>query len=156
MIAEQLGLNFQNISLSPITLKDTDNIEHTFSFQTRLLGYQVIIEAKEHLDDDKQGYEFSVIGNIDDDLFDVFKILFERIRRALSQKHIEPCDLIDNRITNQDTVRAYITCNSEGDRERPMLVIDGKEIQWHEFGEMLSVYEGFNFKLEIFDKTEER
>ena len=31
-----------------------------------------------------------------------------------------------------------------------------KEIEWYEFGKMLSSYEGFNFKLEIFDKTEEK
>jgi hypothetical protein len=37
-----------------------------------------------------------------------------------------------------------------------MLVIDGKEIEWIEFGKMLSTYEGFNFKLDIFDKTEEK
>ena len=155
-MAEQFGLDFQNVSLSPITLKDTDNLAHTFFFQTRLIGYQVIIEARENLNDDKQGYEFSVLGNVEDDLFDVFKILFEKIKRALTQKHIEPCHLIDYKITSQDTVRGYITCNNEGDRERPLLVIDGKEIDWHTFGEMLSSYEGFNFELDIFDKTEER
>jgi hypothetical protein len=104
-MAEQLGLDFQNISLSPVTLKDTDNLPHTFFFQTRLLGYKVIIETKEHLNDDKQVYEFSVLGNVDDDLFDLFKILFEKIRRALSQKHIEPCHINQYRMTHPDTVR---------------------------------------------------
>jgi len=32
-------------------------------------------------------------------------------------------------------------------------VIDGKGIDWYELGRMLSAYEGFNFKLDIFDKT---
>jgi len=30
-----------------------------------------------------------------------------------------------------------------------------KEIKWDEFGRMLMTYEGFNFKLEIFDKSDE-
>jgi hypothetical protein len=34
-------------------------------------------------------------------------------------------------------------------------VIDGKKIKWDEFGRMLMTYEGFNFKLEIFDKSDE-
>jgi len=156
MMAESLGIDFDNISFNPITLKDSDEVEHTFIFQTRLLGYQVIIEAKELRDDDSEGYQFSVLGDVDDDLFNLFKVLFERIRRALSQKHIEASDLTQYRITDQDIVRGYITCSSEGDREHPLIVIDGKEIEWHEFGRMLSTYEGFNFKLDIFDKTEEK
>jgi len=156
MMAECLGIEFDNVSFNPITLKDTDEIEHTFIFQARLIGYQVIIEAKEQLDDDSQAYQFSVLGDVDDDLFDLFKVLFERMRRALSQKHIEPCDLTPYRITDQDIVRGYISSGNEGDIGIPMVVIDGKEIEWHEFGRMLSSYEGFNFKLEIFDKTEEK
>jgi len=157
MMAEHLGIDFENIIFSPVTLKDTDNAEHTFHFHTRLIGYQVIIEAKEPLNNDKQGYEFAVLGDAEeDDLFDLFKTLFERIRRTLRKKHIQPCQIKKYRITDQDTTRGYITGNREGDRERPLLVIDGKEIEWHEFGQMLSTYEGFNFKLDIFDKTEEK
>ena len=158
MIAEHLGIDFENVTFSPVTLKDTDNAEHTFHFQTRLIGYQVIVEAKEHLDnDDKQGYEFAVLGDVEEeDLFDLFKTLFERIRRALSKKHIEPADLTKYIMTSQDTARGYITSGNDGPNENPLLVIDGKEIEWHEFGKMLSIYEGFNFKLEIFDKTEEK
>jgi len=64
----------------------------------------------------------------EDDLFDFFKTLFERIRRTLRQKHIEPCQLNNYRITDQDTVRGHITCDREESERRPLLVIDGKEI----------------------------
>ena len=156
MMAEHFGIGFENITFNPITLKDSDEVEHSFNFQTRLIGYQVIIEAKEQLSNDDEGYHFSVLGDADDDLFDLFKVLFERMRRALRKKHIQPCQINKYRITDQDTARGYIMGNREGDRGRPLLVIDGKEIEWHEFGRMLSTYEGFNFKLEIFDKTEEK
>lgn len=36
-----------------------------------------------------------------------------------------------------------------------MVVIDGKEISWADFGEALMIYEGFNFKMQIFDRSEE-
>jgi hypothetical protein len=37
----------------------------------------------------------------------------------------------------------------------PLLVIDGREITWEEFGRMLMTFEGFQFKLEICDRSEE-
>ncbi len=37
-----------------------------------------------------------------------------------------------------------------------MLVIDGEPISWKRFGQMLMTYEGFSFKLEVYDKSEER
>jgi len=37
----------------------------------------------------------------------------------------------------------------------PLLVVDGREVSWHEFGRMLMTYEGWNFKLDIFDSNEE-
>jgi hypothetical protein len=37
----------------------------------------------------------------------------------------------------------------------PLIVIDGREIRWDEFERMLMTYEGFHFKLEIFDRSEE-
>jgi hypothetical protein len=36
-----------------------------------------------------------------------------------------------------------------------MIVIDGKGISWKEFGEMLMIYDGGNFKLQIFDPSDE-
>ena len=156
MMAERFGIEFDNVAFIPISLKDSDGINHTFHFRTKLLGDRVIIDAIERFNDDKQGYEFSVLGDADEDLFDLFKILFERIRRALQQKHIEPGDLTLYRITQKDTVRGYITSDMNADTKKPLLVIDGKEIRWGEFGKMLSIFEGFNFKLEIFDKTEEK
>lgn len=59
-------------------------------------------------------------------------------------------------ITRDDVVRGYISWDDDTNGQLPLLVIDGKELSWHEFGRMLMTFEGFNFKLEIFDETEER
>jgi hypothetical protein len=37
----------------------------------------------------------------------------------------------------------------------PLLVIDGCEISWEQFGRMLMSYEGWQFKLDIRDRSEE-
>jgi hypothetical protein len=36
-----------------------------------------------------------------------------------------------------------------------MLVIDGRQVTWEQFGRMLMTFEGWQFKLEIKDPTEE-
>jgi hypothetical protein len=36
-----------------------------------------------------------------------------------------------------------------------MVIIDGKEISWEDFGQTLMTYEGFNFKFQIFDRSDE-
>ena len=57
-----------------------------------------------------------------------------------------------------NVVRARIDSDLESYEDYghpPLIVIDGKEIRWDEFGRMLMTYEGFNFKLEIFDRSEE-
>jgi hypothetical protein len=38
----------------------------------------------------------------------------------------------------------------------PKLVIDGKSVSWEKFGRILMTYEGWHFKMEIYDGTEER
>jgi len=37
----------------------------------------------------------------------------------------------------------------------PLIVVDGKEITWKEFGRMLMTFEGGNFKIQMFDPYDE-
>jgi hypothetical protein len=37
----------------------------------------------------------------------------------------------------------------------PLLVIDGREVSWDEMGRMLMSFEGWQFRLEIRDRSEE-
>ena len=38
----------------------------------------------------------------------------------------------------------------------PLLIIDGKPVTWQELGRMVAPNAGFCFKLETFDRSEER
>lgn len=40
-------------------------------------------------------------------------------------------------------------------RYRPIMVVDGKEITWEDFGRLLTGYEGWQFKFDIRDPSEE-
>ncbi len=95
------------------------------------------------------------MGDAEDDLIGLFTKLIDRVKRQVSMKHIEIDDSYGYVINDNDTVRGYITDDPEIDLF-PCVVIDGKELSWEEFGRMVMVYNGFNFKMEIFDKTEER
>ena len=155
-ISKAIGLNFDHLSFHPVVLPDTDGVNHTFHFQTRLFGDKVHIQALEIIKGGPKGYKFSVHGEAEDDLFGLFEKLVNRMRRELERRHIEASDLTRYRITNEDVVRGHITRDNDIDGAVPCLVIDGKELSWDEFGIMMMAYEGFHFKLEIFEGTEER
>ena len=157
MMADCLNIDFETITFDDIDLEDGNGVKHRFSFYTHIAGDNVGMEAIEQKDDESQGYQFYVISDVEEDLLILYKKLYERMKRGLSQKHLEESDNNPYRFTDRDTVRGYVAYDpNKGEDDIPMVVIDGKEITWLEFGKMVSSYEGFNFKLEIFDKTEEK
>ena len=158
-MAEYSGTDFDHVDFEPIILKDNQGVEHEFHFAIRHLGDRVGIDSFEIKDGHRGGYEFSLIGDIDKEIFDLFVKLFERMRRGLNRNHLE-WDSITNswQISKDDVVRARISSDLESDDyygHPPLIVIDGKEFRWDEFGRMLMTYEGFHFKLEIFDRSDE-
>lgn len=148
-------LDFQHPDFQPIILKDVDGTPHEFHFRTRIIGTGVSIEALEIRDGEPQCYEFQILAGLEADPLELFGRLFERIRKALAIKHIET-GKYGLQITDENMVRGRITCDDENDGRVPLLVIDGKSVSWEEFGRMLMTYEGWNFKMEIFDRSEMR
>ena len=99
------------------------------------------------------GYEFQLVGDAEGDLFILLGKLIQRIRKAFSVRHIKDGDyglqVVD------ETVRGRIEWDDEEDGRVPLMVVDGREISWEEFGQMLMSHEGWQFKLEIFDRSDE-
>jgi hypothetical protein len=149
------GVNFDHLSFHPVVLQDKDEENHTFHFQTHLISEKVNIRALEIKNNEPKGYEFLIYGDAEDDLFGLFSRLVDHIRCELGRKHIEVGDLTRYEITKEGIVRGHILWDDDTDGELPCLVIDGKELSWHEFGRMLTSYEGQNFKLKIFEGIEE-
>ncbi len=52
-------------------------------------------------------------------------------------------------------VRGRISWDDNEDGRLPKLVIDGKEISWDQIGCMMAGFEGWQFRLEIKDRSEE-
>ena len=144
---------FTHVSFEPVTLAGCDGDSHEFHFQTRLFGDGVSLDAFELRDGYRDGYQFQVIGDPEMDLWALFGRLMEKIRRALSVKHVVSGDY-GLQIADR-TVRGRIEWNSECEGRVPLVVVDGRELPWDDLGRMLMTFEGWQFRLEIRDMSEE-
>ncbi|WP_343674146.1 DUF7686 domain-containing protein [Paraburkholderia heleia] len=151
-IAASSGLtDFENARLDPIRMIDCYGESHQFHFQLRLLGDRLAVDAFELRGELRAGYRFQLIGEADDDVFVLLGRLVEKMRRALSVRHI---DFRERRIIDS-TVRGHIEWDKSQAGRLPLVVVDGTEVSWNELGQMLMSVEGWQFRLDIADPSEE-
>ncbi len=154
-VAEAARLTrFESAKFESVGLVDSVGEVHEFHFRTHLFGTGVALKAFELRDGHQAGYQFQIIGDPKEDLLILFGRLIEKMRRALSMKHLTKGEH-ELRIAEQGVVRGRIEWDDASDGRVPILVIDGREIGWDEFGRMLMSFEGWQFKLNIADKSEE-
>jgi hypothetical protein len=153
-VASLAGLDaFQHTNFTPIGLADCTGEVHEFHFRTRLFGPGVALDAFELRNGHPSGYQFQIIGDPNDDLLVLLGRLIERIRRALSTKHITNGEL--GLQIADCVVRGRIEWDDAHDGRVPILVIDGREVTWEELGRMLMSFEGWQFQLNIRDRSQE-
>jgi hypothetical protein len=145
---------FEHAKFEPVGLVDSAGEVHEFHFRTNLFGTGVALDAFELRDGDPAGYHFQIIGDPKEDLLVLLGRLIERMRRTLSTKH-----LVDGKlglqIADHRIVRGRIEWDDAHDGRVPLVVVDGREIAWDEFGRMLMSFEGWQFKLNIVDKSDD-
>ncbi|WOD14469.1 DUF7686 domain-containing protein [Paraburkholderia kirstenboschensis] len=150
-IAESTGFTgFENV-LDPIRMIDCKGESHRFHFQLRLLGDRLALDAFELRGELRAGYRFQLIGEPDDDVFALLGRLVEKMRRALSVRHI---DFHERQIID-GTVRGRIEWDESQAGQLALVVVDGKEVSWNDLGRMLMSMEGWQFRLDIADPSEE-
>jgi hypothetical protein len=153
-IAEASGVaEFENIRLEPIGIADCIGEIHQFHFRTRLLGDIVSLDAFELRDGNPGGYEFQLIGKPEDDQFALLGKMVQKIRETLAVKYIKSSNY-GLQIADQ-LVKGKIDCDLSEAERMPLLLIDGQEVTWEAFGQMLMSFEGWQFKLEIFDPSDD-
>ncbi|WP_259460559.1 hypothetical protein [Paraburkholderia sp. BL23I1N1] len=79
--------------------------------------------------------------------------LVEKMRRALAVKYLA-INGSQFQIRDQ-TERGLISSDPAGPGEVPVVVVDGREIGWDDFGRMLAAFEGWQFRLEIRDLADD-
>jgi len=153
-VASALSLDrFENVRVHPVVMTDCAGERHEFHFQWRLLGSMGVLDAFELTAGEPGGYQFQIIGEPDDDPLALLGRLIERMRRSLSVKHLVRSE--HGRQIADLTVCGRIDWDGSQDGRIPMLVIDGQELSWRELGRMLMTFEGWQFRLTIFDRSDE-
>jgi len=154
-VSESLGLTgFEDAKFEPVGLVDSTGAVHEFHFRTHLFGTGVALDAFELCDGHPSGYNFQIIGDPEEELLVLLGRLIEKMRRALSTKHLANGEH-GLQIAGERVVRGRIEWNDACHGRVPLLIIDGREIDWDEFGRMLMSFEGWQFKLDIGDKSED-
>jgi hypothetical protein len=119
-----------------------------------LFGTGVALDAFQLRDGSPSGYQFHVAGDPEEDLMVLLGRLIEKIRRGLSTKHLTDGEH-GVQISEDRVVRGRIAWDDAQDGRLPLLIIDGQDITWEELGRMLMSFEGWQFKLNVGDKSEE-
>jgi hypothetical protein len=153
-VASTHGLeHFENFRFDQVVMTDCAGEAHEFHFQTRLLGSMVAVDVFELKRGEPAGYRFQIVGDPDDAVLSLLGRLVERMRRRLAVKHLVQSEH-GLQIADQ-TIRAQIEGDGTRDERTPLLVIDGRDVSWEEFGRMLMTFEGWQFRMEIGDRSEE-
>lgn len=154
-VAKSGGIDFTHVQFEPIEITDAAGLAHRFHFAIHLLGDKVSLEAFELIGGDPGGYQFQVLGAAEVDLFELMGQLVPRIRRLLAQQHLKAEPHRPGLHIADFLVRGRIGWDEHEDGRVPVLVIDGKEITWEHFGRMVMGFEGWQFRFEIRDRSEE-
>ena len=153
-VASVLGLErFEHVQLQPIVMTDCAGEKHEFHFGIRLLGHVMALDAFELKAGVPGGYQFEMLGEPDGEPLSLLGSLIERIRRSLSVRYLERCE--DGARIADQTVCGRIEWDTSGDGRVPLLVVDGQDVSWNEFGRMLMSFEGWQFRVAIRDRSEE-
>ena len=154
-VAARAGIDFQHPEFPPLQLADASGGIHTFHFATRLVDIsRISIEAYEP--DADPGYRFQVIAGTAGGPDKLHQRLVGKIRRALVREHIVVDEQGWRRICDEMTVHGRFDWDDKADGAVPLLAIDGKPVTWDAFGRLLTSFEGWQFKLEIYDPSDER
>lgn len=153
-VAQQLGMkDFESSQFSHTAMTDCEGTRHEFHFRTRLHGPMLSLGAFEIEDGAPAGYQFQILGDAEDDQFLLLGRLVERMRRSLSVKHLVQSKH-GQQIADQ-TGRGRIDWDATAEGRIPLLVVDGRNVSWEEFGRMLMKFEGSQFRMGIVDRSDE-
>ena len=93
-VAKSDGLDkFEHVRFEPVELADCTGEAHVFHFRTSLFGPGVALDAFELRDGHPGGYQFQIIGDPQEYLLVLLGRLIEKIRRALTVKHVKDGEL---------------------------------------------------------------
>lgn len=159
LIAKRLGIAPPNpAEFTSIVVHDAIGKAHTFYFDVRIstgLG----IRAFEWINGAPGGDTFGVLLPPNAKSTEAYEKLVAKIKVALSVRYIQSSDFDGgmNRLYIKGTaINGQIEERPDEFGEfQPIVVVDGKEYTWAAFGQCMSSYTGFKFRLECFDMVDD-
>ncbi|WP_047983546.1 DUF7686 domain-containing protein [Ornithinibacillus californiensis] len=152
-MSDDLGVTLEQ-PVETFSLKDNQGISRTFHVEIHLFPNGIYLEAVENIE---YGYKFAVHGELDADQQELLSKLVEKTRKGITKQHVEteffPSGQEYQTITGNQ-LKGIFEYNEESS-DSPLVIIDGKPFTWTEVGKMVTSFEGFQFKLEMFDMTED-
>lgn len=149
------GIDDLEISeFDPIILADANGVKRKFHFNVRFstgLG----ISAFELINGHPGGYMFSVFDDIETQTREAYSKLIDKIKKGLSTIYLKLTEFDHGQKSLYLKHSAANGRIEESDDGSILAVIDGVEYTWEEFGRSLSAHMGFNFRLEIYDPSDE-
>lgn len=142
------GVEAIKVKKTSLLVKDNSGNEHFFRIKKILTSTGFFLEAKEFINDEPKGYAFDVHGALDCDQIELEEKLLEKIKEGLNYHSINKFSTSGDAL--KEKVFGKIECDLDYDSEGPIMIIDGKKYTWEDFGKMLNMYEGWNFKLELY------
>ncbi len=153
-VADRLGIAFDNTPIAPIVVVDADGVRHRFEIRSMLVGTGHAMYAREVKSRDAAGgYRFEILGDFEVKAQDLFKHLRERIRQALSVRHVQETEH-GWQLTPAHRLRGVIEWDPETDGAFPLLIVDGRTFTWDQIGRLLMTFEGFTLNAIVEDAIE--
>ncbi|MCD8510410.1 MAG: hypothetical protein LRY73_11470 [Bacillus sp. (in: Bacteria)] len=152
-MADELGVSLET-QPKALSVTDFQGVRRDFAIIQHLDPIGISMEAEEHIE---FGYQFAVHGELDCNQNELFQQLVDKVKHGVRKAYLkkgvfpngQPMEYIKG-----DEVVGRIDYDEAG-YATPMVVIDGKPYTWEQFGRLVSSYEGFQFKLKMYDSTDE-
>ena len=130
---------------------------HQFYIDRTVSPVGICFEADELTADNSAGYRVGVMDEVDCDQQLLFEKLQSKIKKTLSKKYLKTSthpyggkyvSIKENEVAGRleyDDTQVEIS----------KVIVDGKEFTWEELGRMMNSFQGFQFKLKIYDMKED-
>ncbi|WP_377887510.1 hypothetical protein [Alkalihalobacillus sp. R86527] len=153
MISEEIGVTLETMP-EEIEVNDHSGTRRNFTVQQRLYPNGIFIDATEGTE---FGYQFAVHGELECNQTELFEKLKDKVQRGVAKRFTKVGEYPGGQKYSaiiDDEVVGHIDYD-EMSSSTPMIVIDGQPYTWEQLGEMVNSFEGFQFQMKFYDKTDD-
>ena len=157
----QLAAKYLGITLEPFRngiyeFAGIRNKNHKFMIHKIIHPVGIGYQAVEVTGNDTPGFRVEVMDDLDCNQLYLFNKLEAKIKKTIFKRYLKTVIApYGNRQTVLKDDEVVGRLEYDDNNENHKVVIDGQSFSWDDLGRMLNAYEGFQFKLMIFDMTDD-